>query len=156
MRLLQYAKATGVPVFLVGHVTKAGDLAGPRLLEHLVDTVLYMEGEEASSLGGGSSAGSGGGLSASSSAASGSGASHRLVRAVKNRFGSTSEVGLFEMTEVGFVESNPALLFLSKAPSDAKDAGAADDDVNGSGCAVGVSMEGTRPLCVELQVWPTV
>ena len=164
VRLTQWAKATGVPVILVGHVTKAGDLAGPRVLEHLVDTVLFMEGEEGS-VGGGS-----GGYSAAYADVStgggfgGSNGGARLVRAIKNRFGSTSEVGIFRMSDAGFTESNPARLFLSR-PIHSKNSGGSDaDDADAegeeattapSGCAVTVTVEGSRPLCVEVQALAT-
>ena len=113
-RLTQVAKATGVPIFLVGHVTKAGAIAGPRVLEHIVDTVLYLEGERFHA--------------------------YRLLRSVKNRFGATSEVGVFEMTQDGMIEvENPSQAFLAeRAPGS-------------SGSAIAVTMEGTRPLLVEIQ-----
>ena len=114
MRLMLMAKRTGVPTFLVGHVTKDGAIAGPRLLEHMVDTVLYFEGER----------------------------SHvfRILRAVKNRFGSTNEIGVFEMKETGLVEvKNPSAVFLSQRSTEAP------------GSVVTPSMEGTRPILVELQ-----
>ncbi|HEY8347985.1 MAG TPA: DNA repair protein RadA [Symbiobacteriaceae bacterium] len=112
--LLRLAKSTGIAVFIVGHVTKEGSLAGPRVLEHIVDTVLYFEGERH--------------------------ASFRVLRAVKNRFGSTNEVGLFEMRDVGLVEvPNPSELFLSQRPRDV------------AGSVVVPSLEGTRPLLVEVQ-----
>lgn len=111
---LRIAKGKGVPVFLVGHVTKDGSIAGPRLLEHLVDTVLYFEGEGKQAL--------------------------RILRAVKNRFGSTNEIGVFEMTETGLREvPNPSALFLSERPQGV------------SGSVVIPSVEGTRPLLVEVQ-----
>ncbi|HOE66580.1 MAG TPA: DNA repair protein RadA [Candidatus Hydrogenedentes bacterium] len=111
---LRIAKDTGVPVFLVGHVTKDGAIAGPRLLEHLVDTVLYFEGEGKQAL--------------------------RILRAVKNRFGSTNEIGVFEMTEAGLKEvPNPSALFLNERPKGV------------SGSIVIPSVEGTRPLLVEVQ-----
>lgn len=114
MALMRLAKTTGVPVFLVGHVTKEGEIAGPRVLEHIVDTVLYLEGDRFHQ--------------------------YRLLRAAKNRFGSTNEVGVFEMTQEGLTEvPNPSEAFLSERP---------DDTV---GSAVGVLMEGTRPLLVEVQ-----
>lgn len=119
-QLLVLAKSKGVPVFLVGHVTKEGTIAGPRVIEHMVDTVLYFEGERHQSF--------------------------RLLRAVKNRFGSTNEIGIFEMREKGLVEVfNPSEMFLSQRP------------VNASGSVVVSSMEGTRPVLVELQalVCPT-
>ncbi len=114
MQLMLMAKKTGTPVFLVGHVTKDGAIAGPRLLEHMVDTVLYFEGDR----------------------------NHvfRILRAVKNRFGSTNEIGVFEMNESGLNEvSNPSAVFLSERP------------VNVPGSVVTASMEGTRPILVELQ-----
>lgn len=113
-QLLRLAKTHGIPVFIVGHVTKEGSLAGPRVLEHIVDTVLYFEGERH--------------------------ASFRVLRAVKNRFGSTNEIGLFEMRDVGLVEVlNASELFLSERPLDV------------AGSIVVPSMEGTRPLLVEVQ-----
>ncbi|WP_010279494.1 DNA repair protein RadA [Paenibacillus senegalensis] len=111
---MRIAKGRGIATVLVGHVTKEGAIAGPRLLEHMVDCVLYFEGERHHT--------------------------YRLLRAVKNRFGSTNEIGIFEMTEAGLVEvSNPSELFLSERPAGA------------SGSAVAASMEGTRPVLVELQ-----
>jgi DNA repair protein RadA/Sms len=113
-RFLRIAKDTGLPVFLVGHVTKDGSIAGPRLLEHLVDTVLYFEGEGKQAL--------------------------RILRSVKNRFGSTNEIGVFEMGEAGLREvPNPSALFLSERPKGV------------SGSIVIPSVEGTRPLLVEVQ-----
>jgi len=113
-RLRELAKSTGISVFLIGHVTKEGTLAGPRVLEHIVDTVLYLEGERFQS--------------------------YRLLRSVKNRFGATSEVGVFEMRESGLIEvSNPSETFL------------AGRLVNAPGSAIAVTMEGTRPLLVEIQ-----
>ncbi|MBI5301537.1 MAG: DNA repair protein RadA [Chloroflexi bacterium] len=113
-RLTQTAKATGIPIFLVGHVTKAGAIAGPRVLEHIVDTVLYLEGERFHA--------------------------YRLLRSVKNRFGATSEVGVFEMTQDGMIEvENPSQAFLAERAPGA------------SGSAIAVTMEGTRPLLVEIQ-----
>ncbi|MDN5293355.1 MAG: hypothetical protein PWQ31_660 [Eubacteriales bacterium] len=112
--LLQLAKKTEIPVLVVGHVTKEGLIAGPRVMEHMVDVVLYFEGERHHSL--------------------------RLLRGVKNRFGSTSELGLFEMGEEGLVElSNPSRLFLAERP------------VGEPGSVVIPALEGTRPLLVELQ-----
>lgn len=114
MALMRRAKGSGVPVFLVGHVTKEGEIAGPRVLEHIVDTVLYLEGDRFHQ--------------------------YRLLRAAKNRFGSTNEVGVFEMTQEGLTEVlNPSEAFLSERPEDT------------IGSAVGVLMEGTRPLLVEVQ-----
>ncbi len=114
LKLMLMAKRTGIPVFLVGHVTKEGAIAGPRLLEHMVDTVLYFEGDR----------------------------SHifRILRAVKNRFGSTNEIGVFEMNRNGLGEiANPSALFLSERPD------------NAPGSVVTACMEGTRPVLVEIQ-----
>ena len=112
--LLRLAKSSGVPIFVVGHVTKAGAIAGPRVLEHIVDAVLYLEGDRFHA--------------------------HRLLRSVKNRFGSTNEVGVFEMTEEGMVEvTNPSEAFLAERLPEA------------AGSAIAVTMEGTRPLLVEIQ-----
>lgn len=111
---LRLAKAIQVPVFIVGHVTKKGSIAGPRVLEHIVDTVLYLEGERFQS--------------------------YRLLRGVKNRFGSTNEVGVFEMGEEGLREiSNPSQVFL------------AGRELNAPGSAIAVTLEGTRPILVEIQ-----
>ncbi len=113
-QLRELAKSTGISVFLIGHVTKEGALAGPRILEHIVDTVLYLEGDRFQS--------------------------YRLLRSVKNRFGATSEVGVFEMRERGMVEvTNPSEAFL------------AERMVNAPGSSIAVTMEGTRPLLVEIQ-----
>jgi len=113
-RLRELAKSTGMAVFVIGHVTKEGVIAGPRVLEHIVDTVLYLEGDRFQTF--------------------------RLLRSVKNRFGATSEVGVFEMREQGMVEvPNPSEVFL------------AERMVNAPGSAIAVTMEGTRPLLVELQ-----
>lgn len=113
-RLRELAKSSGIAVFIIGHVTKEGAIAGPRVLEHIVDTVLYLEGDRFLSF--------------------------RLLRSVKNRFGATSEVGVFEMRERGMVEvTNPSEAFL------------AERMVNTAGSAIAVTMEGTRPLLVELQ-----
>lgn len=113
-RLMRVAKEEGIPVFLVGHVTKSGAIAGPKALEHVVDTVLYFEGD-------GSHA-------------------HRIVRAAKNRYGSTNEVGIFAMTDRGLAEvENPSEALLSERPGGA------------AGSVVVASMEGTRPLLVEVQ-----
>ena len=112
--LTQLAKTTGTSIFIIGHVTKEGTLAGPRVLEHIVDTVLYFEGDRF--------------------------ALYRILRAVKNRFGSTNEIGVFEMAPVGLVEvKNPSEIFLSERPS------------NVSGTIVTSILEGTRPLLVEIQ-----
>ena len=113
-RLVYFAKESGVPVFLVGHVTKEGTVAGPRVLEHLVDTVLYLEGERHHHF--------------------------RILRAAKNRFGSTNEIGLFEMRDHGLIEvANPSEILLSER----------HEGISGS--AIVCSMEGTRPLLVEIQ-----
>jgi len=113
-QLLRLAKAQTFPLFLVGHVTKEGAIAGPRVLEHMVDTVLYLEGERFHSF--------------------------RLLRSVKNRFGSTNEVGVFEMAEKGLVEvKNPSEAFLAERLP------------NAAGSAIAVTMEGTRPILVEVQ-----
>lgn len=114
VELLRIAKLNGIAVFLVGHVTKDGTLAGPRVLEHIVDTVLYFEGER--------------------------NAQFRVLRAVKNRFGSTNEIGLFEMRGIGLVDvPDASKLFLSDLPE------------NISGSVVVPTVEGTRPLLVEIQ-----
>ena len=113
-RLRELAKTSGIAVFVIGHVTKQGTIAGPRVLEHIVDTVLYLEGDRFQA--------------------------YRLLRSVKNRFGATSEVGVFEMQERGMIEiSNPSEAFL------------AERMVNAPGSAIAVTMEGTRPLLVEIQ-----
>jgi DNA repair protein RadA/Sms len=112
--LQRQAKELGVATFLVGHVTKAGNIAGPRVLEHIVDAVLYLEGERFHS--------------------------YRLLRSVKNRFGSTNEVGVFEMTDRGMIEvANPSEVFLEERIEQA------------TGSTVAVTMEGTRPILVEVQ-----
>jgi DNA repair protein RadA/Sms len=117
-RLVVHAKTHGIPLFLVGHVTKDGAIAGPRVLEHMVDTVLYFEGDGSHP--------------------------YRMLRAVKNRFGSTNEVGVFEMGDGGLREvPNPSALFLSERPERA------------SGSAVFPCLEGTRTLLVELQALVT-
>src|SRR5438477_839788 len=113
-RLAAYAKETGIPVILVGHVTKEGSIAGPRVLEHLVDTVLFFEGDRSHA--------------------------YRVLRAHKNRFGSTNEIGVFEMKSEGLVEvANPSALFLAERPR------------NAAGSAVVATMNGSRPLLVEVQ-----
>lgn len=120
-QLMRLAKTTGVSIFLVGHVTKEGMLAGPRVLEHMVDTVLYLEGDRHQFF--------------------------RILRGVKNRFGSTNEIGIFEMSGRGLVEvASPSAIFLTKRPR---------GDVPGT--AVVAALEGTRPLLVEIQalVCPT-
>lgn len=117
-RLMLLAKTSGIAIFIVGHVTKDGSLAGPRVLEHIVDTVLYFEGD----------------------------GSHpfRILRAVKNRFGSTNEIGVFEMKQEGLCEvMNPSELFLSERP------------LGAAGSVVTASLEGSRPLLVELQALVT-
>jgi DNA repair protein RadA/Sms len=112
--LRELAKSSGIAVFVIGHVTKQGAIAGPRVLEHIVDTVLYLEGDRFQA--------------------------YRLLRSVKNRFGATSEVGVFEMQASGMIEvPNPSEAFL------------AERMVNAPGSAITVTMEGTRPLVVELQ-----
>jgi len=113
-QLRELAKSSGVTVFLVGHVTKDGTIAGPKVLEHIVDTVLYLEGDRFQA--------------------------YRLLRSVKNRFGATSEVGVFEMRERGLAEvANPSEVFL------------AERMINAPGSAIAVIMEGTRPILVEVQ-----
>lgn len=113
-QLLFAAKGQNIPTFLVGHVTKDGNIAGPKALEHIVDTVLYFEGEKHHA--------------------------HRVVRAVKNRFGAVSEVGVFEMTGKGLrAVANPSMLFLAERPA------------NASGSAVLCCVEGSRPMLVEIQ-----
>ena len=113
-QLVRYAKQSGTALFIVGHVTKDGQLAGPRVLEHMVDTVLYFEGD--------------------------SGSRYRVIRAFKNRFGAVNELGVFAMTELGLKEvSNPSAIFLSRH----------EQVVSGS--AVMVTVEGSRPLLVEVQ-----
>ena len=112
--LMQIAKGMGISIFIVGHVTKEGNVAGPRVLEHMVDTVLYFEGDRH--------------------------ASYRILRAVKNRFGSTNEIGVFEMRNTGLEEvKNPSEFMLNGKPAGA------------SGSIVACSMEGTRPILVEIQ-----
>jgi len=114
MQFMKLAKSTGLPVFLVGHVTKVGAIAGPRIMEHMVDTVLYFEGDK----------------------------SHvfRILRAVKNRFGSTNEIGVFEMNEKGLTQvPNPSAVFLAERSAVAP------------GSVVTSCMEGTRPILVEIQ-----
>ena len=113
-RLMQVAKRLAIPMFLIGHVTKTGAIAGPRILEHTVDTVLYLEGDRFHT--------------------------YRLLRCVKNRFGASSEVGVFEMQDTGMVEvANPSQAFLAERLP------------NAAGSAVAVTLEGTRPLLVEIQ-----
>jgi len=118
LKLMHWAKLSGVPVFLAGHVTKDGTIAGPRVLEHIVDVVLYLEGEPFSA--------------------------YRLLRCVKNRFGSTNEVGVFEMKGQGLIEvDNPSRAFLSQRWGEAM------------GSAVVPTLEGSRPLVVEIQALTT-
>ncbi|MBA3875162.1 MAG: DNA repair protein RadA, partial [Anaerolineae bacterium] len=118
-RLQHLAKSSGISVFLIGHVTKEGSIAGPRMLEHIVDTVLYLEGDPFQS--------------------------YRLLRSVKNRFGATNEVGVFEMAGDGMTEvPNPSEAFL------------AERVINAPGSAIAVTMEGTRPLLVEVQALTSV
>ncbi len=113
-RLIILSKKTGIPVFLVGHVTKDGSIAGPKVLEHMVDTVLYFEGD--------------------------TGHSYRIIRGIKNRFGPTNEIGVFEMRDRGLVEvSNPSEYFLTERPEGM------------AGSVVVASIEGTRPILVEIQ-----
>ncbi|XP_052183049.1 uncharacterized protein LOC127795430 isoform X2 [Diospyros lotus] len=115
--LLRYAKKTNIPVLLIGHVNKSGDIAGPRVLEHIVDVVLYMEGEKHSS--------------------------HRLLRSVKNRFGSTDELGVFEMSQAGLqAVSNPSEMFLTEQQSDSEFL---------AGLAIAVIMDGSRSFLIEIQ-----
>ena len=112
--LMQIAKTRGIAIFVVGHVTKEGVVAGPRVLEHMVDTVLYFEGDRH--------------------------ASYRILRSVKNRFGSTNEIGVFEMEEKGLMEvENPSEYMLEGRPEEA------------SGAVVACSLEGTRPILLEVQ-----
>jgi DNA repair protein RadA/Sms len=116
-RLLRAAKETGVPVFLVGHVTKEGSIAGPKVLEHLVDTVLYLEGDNEHMF--------------------------RILRATKNRFGPTDEIGVFEMTDQGMTEvKDPSAAFLAER-------------VEAPGSVVVPTLEGTRPVLVEIQALTT-
>lgn len=116
--LMQIAKTNGITIFVVGHVTKGGAIAGPKILEHMVDTVLYFEGDQHRT--------------------------YRILRAVKNRFGSTNEIGIFEMREGGLVEvANPSQVFLEERLKGA------------TGSAVVASLEGTRPILVEVQALVT-
>jgi DNA repair protein RadA/Sms len=113
-RLILSAKKNGIPVFLIGHVTKDGSIAGPKVLEHMVDTVLYFEGD--------------------------SGHAYRIIRSIKNRFGPTNEIGVFEMQDKGLKEvPNPSAFFLEQRPQ------------NVPGSVVVPSLEGTRPILVEIQ-----
>lgn len=124
MTLIAHAKTTGAAVFLVGHVNKEGGISGPKILEHMVDAVLYFEGERTNS--------------------------YRIIRAIKNRFGSTNEIGVFEMSDIGLVEiPNPSEMVLAETPK------------NTSGSCAGCVMQGTRPIISEIQalvsrsVYPT-
>ena len=117
-RLMKICKTNLITTIIIGHVTKEGNIAGPRVLEHMVDTVLYIEGERYFS--------------------------YRVLRGVKNRFGSTNEVGIFEMQNEGMVEiTNPSSILISER------------DDNPSGSVIVASIEGTRPLLIELQALPT-
>ena len=114
MTLISYAKTFGAAVFLVGHVNKEGGISGPKILEHMVDAVLYFEGERTNS--------------------------YRIIRAIKNRFGSTNEIGVFEMGDVGLIEiPNPSEVIMAERPS------------NTSGSCAGCVMQGTRPIISEIQ-----
>ena len=114
VKLLRWAKEKGIPTFLIGHITKEGSIAGPKILEHLVDTVLYFEGDNSHTF--------------------------RIIRAVKNRYGSTNEIGVFEMKETGLAQvGNPSRIFLEERPE------------NASGSVVIPCLEGTRPLLLEIQ-----
>ena len=113
-RFMKISKKMGISTFIVGHVTKEGSIAGPKLLEHMVDTVLYFEGERFNT--------------------------YRMIRAVKNRFGSTNELGVFEMRDIGLVElENPSKILISEKPKDV------------SGSVIVATVEGTRPMLLELQ-----
>ncbi len=113
-RLILLAKKTGIPIFLVGHVTKDGSIAGPKVLEHMVDTVLYFEGDSSHA--------------------------YRIIRAIKNRFGPTNEIGVFEMRSNGLIEvANPSAFFLTERPE------------GEAGSVVVPSIEGTRPILIEIQ-----
>jgi DNA repair protein RadA/Sms len=113
-RLILFSKKHGIPVFLIGHVTKDGSIAGPKVLEHMVDTVLYFEGD--------------------------SGHAYRIIRSMKNRFGPANEIGVFEMQDKGLREvPNPSAFFLAERPQ------------NVAGSVVVPSLEGTRPILVEIQ-----
>ena len=117
-RLMKICKINNITTIIIGHVTKEGNIAGPRVLEHMVDTVLYLEGERYFS--------------------------YRILRGVKNRFGSTNEVGMFEMQNEGMIEiTNPSSILISER------------DDNPSGSVIVASMEGTRPLLIELQALTT-
>jgi DNA repair protein RadA/Sms len=113
-KLLRLAKESGIPIAIIGHVTKEGNIAGPRILEHMVDVVLYFEGDKSHAF--------------------------RILRAIKNRFGSTNESGIFSMEEEGLIEvKNPSGLLLSEKPD------------NAPGSVVLACMEGVRPLLIEIQ-----
>ena len=117
-QLIYVAKANDIPIFVVGHVNKDGAIAGPKVLEHMVDSVLYFEGER--------------------------NLSYRILRAVKNRYGSTNEIGVFEMTESGLEEvQNPSMMLLSGRPT------------NVSGTCVACVIEGSRPIMAEVQALVT-
>ena len=117
-RIMKLCKSNGITTIIIGHVTKEGNIAGPRVLEHMVDTVLYLEGERYFS--------------------------YRILRGVKNRFGSTNEVGMFEMANEGMIEiSNPSAVLISERED------------NPAGSVIVASMEGTRPLLIELQALTT-
>ena len=117
-RIMKLCKTNGITTIIIGHVTKEGNIAGPRVLEHMVDTVLYLEGERYFS--------------------------YRILRGVKNRFGSTNEVGMFEMQNEGMVEiSNPSAILISERED------------NPAGSVIVASMEGTRPLLIEIQALTT-
>ena len=117
-RLMKMCKTNLITTIIIGHVTKEGNIAGPRVLEHMVDTVLYLEGERYFS--------------------------YRVLRGVKNRFGSTNEIGMFEMQNEGMIEiTNPSSILISER------------DDNPSGSVIVASMEGTRPLLIELQALTT-
>ena len=118
MKFMEFAKTKGIPVILIGHVTKEGNIAGPRILEHMVDCVLYFEGDRFQA--------------------------YRILRAVKNRFGSTNEIGVFEMTEKGLAEvKNPSMMALS------------DKEENAIGSMTFAAIEGTRPILSEIQTLVT-
>jgi len=115
---MRLAKSAGISIFIIGHVTKEGNIAGPRMLEHMVDTVLYFEGERH--------------------------LSYRILRGVKNRFGSTNEIGVFEMQDTGLVEvPNPSMVMLASRPK------------NVPGTAVMCTLEGSRPMLLEVQALVT-
>jgi DNA repair protein RadA/Sms len=116
--LINIAKSSGIPIFIVGHITKDGSIAGPKIIEHMVDVVLQFEGERTHL--------------------------YRILRGIKNRFGSTNEIGIFEMTETGLKEvKNPSEVFLSQR------------NYGASGCVISSSIEGTRPILIEVQALVT-